>query len=1506
MITLESCDRLFASLRQHGFEVGVDAHLALANLWLNLLARGQDPAADKQRLAHLIGPLVCASARDQQVFPRLFDAWWTAEHAAPKPQPQRVAAQLLALPARSRRPWLLGVALLICLAIFWSTQDQDEKTITTPNELGTQQPIKNSGTDGSNQSQTSSSTNDPNDRKREHANFPPEIAVLEQRIRQRLSAMREEGYDPAKLAEFEAETERLLDQRTNTAQTTYRQQRQSQRQAQRTNDQQLQSSFQEQVQFAQEQRPSYPERAQQQEQRPIYQQQTQIAQEQGYQSNFEPAPTNVFGGRSLAPQKEDPLLSLDTRLGQWHSQQQLLEVQQRIALLGLEAHVLTGPERFYHRVYPYLSFLPLLFALPLGLWFQRMANALEQRRAQAATQVQHIVIPKEEQELYASTGFRRILQAMGVHRIVGSRQIDVAATIRATGQRGGIISPVQGQSRRLPEYLMLVDRHDPDSHCARMAEVLAHQLSQGGLYVDVLYFDRDPRHCTDKEGLRHYPGRDLQQRFQDYRLLICSDGSGLVDPFTLEPLPWLDFLDAWPHRTLLSPTEFWGYRERALAETGLWTLPMTETGLAQFMEFVLLESPPKAPDTSVNLYPPLLLERPNYWFTRAKPDERLLARLLEQLRAYLGQDFTWLAACAIYPSLHWDITLLLGQSLYGDTGDGRELRLLSLVRLPWFNRGFMPLWLRQVLIETLPAPLEQRLRELLLSLLADGTLSGENPGFKLEVHRELAGKTDPLAKSRAPHRDHVFLRFLSMSHSQRLALRLPRSLRALLFHRADPFNGPRWFWLGLLTLGACLSAQLLLPKPAVAFAYRLPQFLEAEQERAEMGPYFLATAVSDLTIGKLRNDDQSPQDYLNWLRHYLQEQASGHYVLMLKPPSPSTDTAWQADAGQNPASELWTIEDDTLRYPDLPPLCLDAPIAASTLVVGEREQLLVALTNGELRSYQRVGAEWTAHWSENLGRPVTKLAVDPTGSVVMAETDYLCFIDASSGKNLSLSYQPKKIHWAAEVQWAADLDQHQLVLAVYDRIYPDFLMAQPSQQISARRHFATNPIAGEALNIEWAAPPLPPPYHIAWSFGDGAADWGSRVQHHYTKPGSYTIKLTYTNHLTSETLERDLEVAAAPQASSAPEAVEESAIKDEKPALKTLLDPDLFRKEVLRLLPKPVPIASLASTASGVFALLDGSDRVWLWQDTAAPPLTVVSFAAKTKRLHSLAFSPDGQKLALSGDNGLLALRDLRTGKNTFSDAKEARAYGALGFLGNEQVVGAGADHTLKYWRSTHLAQWKAFDAEQVDVRALAFSPNLQYLASVGKDSVRIWSSRGKPMQTFRPGPPIEAVTFSPKGNLCAAACGDRTLRVWDLDQPKAPALVVERKTVVKNLGFVQDGRLALAEDNAITLFELNTRKERQVLKGLSQITSITTHTSSQLILACDDSGTLYYWDGARVYEGFILPDQGWLFLGSQGNFDAAEKTMNQLAKSWTLTDFTFEDYRTNYQQPFQKRTAKR
>ena len=304
----------------------------------------------------------------------------------------------------------------------------------------------------------------------------------------------------------------------------------------------------------------------------------------------------------------------------------------------------------------------------------------------------------------------------------------------------------------------------------------------------------------------HIGLRELTTRHALDRLLVFSDGSGLVDPVTGRPADWLSVLSAWPARALLTPVPVWEWtaEELGLAASGLRVYPASTDGLRVFAEALQTPEAAKTPAPEwAPPYPELLHERPMRWVDGGEPTAAEFQELRHQLRLYLSVDgFRWLCALAVYPELAWHLTLFFGVNLRDDAGKVliTEERLWLLTRLPWLRHNHMPDWLRVELIAALSNEDEQQIRVLLQELMLTA-LEHPGGGFVLEVAR---AQPDSIRKSwrrllgdflRAEPRgsalrDYVFVEFLMGQRPRQLQFVVPRLLRRLLY-----FDGVRGFGL---------------------------------------------------------------------------------------------------------------------------------------------------------------------------------------------------------------------------------------------------------------------------------------------------------------------------------------------------------------------------------------------------------------------------------------------------------------------------------------------------------------------------------------------------------------------------------------------------------------------------------------------------------------------------------------------------------------------------------------
>ena len=262
------------------------------------------------------------------------------------------------------------------------------------------------------------------------------------------------------------------------------------------------------------------------------------------------------------------------------------------------------------------------------------------------------------------------------------QRLDVRATVRATARRAGRISMVYRSRSLPPDYLLLIDRYATDDHRAKLFDALYQLMQEAEVPVSRYFYQGDPRLCRNEAYPNGISLAELLHRHRGARLLLVGEGMGLLSPASGRLAPWVRLLEQQPHKALFSPRPraAWGAPERELASL-LPVLPASPQGLQVALDAFLAEERPT---------PQEMLSQVKE--SMHKPVQ-FRGDLMADLRAhYSTPQLDWIAACAIWPTLSWDLTLMLGERLSEAHGQAllsfEQLRALN--RLPWFAQGRMP------------------------------------------------------------------------------------------------------------------------------------------------------------------------------------------------------------------------------------------------------------------------------------------------------------------------------------------------------------------------------------------------------------------------------------------------------------------------------------------------------------------------------------------------------------------------------------------------------------------------------------------------------------------------------------------------------------------------------------------------------------------------------------------------------------------------------------------------
>jgi hypothetical protein len=497
-------------------------------------------------------------------------------------------------------------------------------------------------------------------------------------------------------------------------------------------------------------------------------------------------------------------------------------------------------------VWPFVvGYLPILLFVAWWMWNRwRFRPVLERLMSETPRNLREVRLAGGTRSLLPGLPVRQLARELRRRRTVQSRELDTEATIAATLRGGGLFTPVFG-SRVEPDYLVLIDRASLADHQAKLAETLVQALAMSDVSIECFYYDGNPLICRSAET----PGRgmrfstvgldELSTRFPEHRVMLFSDGRGFFDGFTGEPARWLPGLESWIEKVVVTPepSDRWGRREWAIEKLGFTLLPLSRRGIAELGEVfrerpITSHSPPSAREVAQ----PLFARTPSRWLERHPPLPEVVDRLCAELEDHLGQDgFAWLAACAVYPEVHWGLTLRLGRSLIPVEQEFEKM-LPRLTRLVWLREGYLPDWLREALIARLPPQQVEEVRRLIEKMFAvalkfpegdlalqispDGSSAGGVLGRILRrsldwllsrsrrryfLRKVLTAPPESLLK------DHVFLRFVSGSAGP-LRVSAPPQLLRLLFPRGVRLFGIRPSIAFLIALGcSVILFTILLP-----------------------------------------------------------------------------------------------------------------------------------------------------------------------------------------------------------------------------------------------------------------------------------------------------------------------------------------------------------------------------------------------------------------------------------------------------------------------------------------------------------------------------------------------------------------------------------------------------------------------------------------------------------------------------------------------------------------------
>jgi WD40 repeat protein/beta-lactamase regulating signal transducer with metallopeptidase domain len=239
----------------------------------------------------------------------------------------------------------------------------------------------------------------------------------------------------------------------------------------------------------------------------------------------------------------------------------------------------------------------------------------------------------------------------------------------------------------------------------------------------------------------------------------------------------------------------------------------------------------------------------------------------------------------------------------------------------------------------------------------------------------------------------------------------------------------------------------------------------------------------------------------------------------------------------------------------------------------------------------------------------------------------------------------------------------------------------------------------------------------------------------------------------------------------------------------------LLENRLIPLNDAPGPMMALALSPDGTLVATgcghgSGPGEIVLWDRRTGRERWVHRHALGVR---SVAFSPDGRRLATGHHGGYAQVIDVASGKvlHDFSEHTAAVYEIALTPDGGRLVTGS-EDRTIKVWNLETGKAERTLHGHEAGIITVAVSPDGARLASSGEDrTIRLWNLETGQVQHVLAGHDelVNMVRFSPDGKRLASASFDGTIRFWDADAGQHLQTLQSGQSRVVSVAFSPDGR---------------------------------------------------------------------------------------------------------------------
>jgi Tol biopolymer transport system component len=247
----------------------------------------------------------------------------------------------------------------------------------------------------------------------------------------------------------------------------------------------------------------------------------------------------------------------------------------------------------------------------------------------------------------------------------------------------------------------------------------------------------------------------------------------------------------------------------------------------------------------------------------------------------------------------------------------------------------------------------------------------------------------------------------------------------------------------------------------------------------------------------------------------------------------------------------------------------------------------------------------------------------------------------------------------------------------------------------------------------------------------------------------------------------------------------------------------------------------------------------------------------------SVAWSPDGKRLATGDDHNTVKIRDEDTGKElptTLSGPESGYVISVAWSPDGRRLATVKTDDpTAKVWDAATGEPQLTLSGHRLFVRSVAWSPDSQRLATASDDdTAKLWDleKSTEPLTLNGHTSGVAGVAWSWDGKWLATASFDKTAKVWDAATGKERLTLRGHTASVTSVAWSPDGKwLATAsDDETARVWDVAMGKERLTLNGhTGGVASVAWSSDGKRLATGNKDFTVKIWDAARGTELLTL-----------------------------------------------------